>query len=156
MSNDGPLDDAFGLTPQPKGSKELITDQLLNGDSNLKNDYEYARKNMQSLIETGITALDELASVAEQSQNPRAYEVLASLIKTLAETNKDLLNLTGLRRTIEPSTVQTNQTINSVNNAVFIGTNAELQKALKSIQSEMPNFVKSQNNGRPIIDGEAT
>lgn len=156
MSNDGPLDDAFGLTPQPKDSKELITNQLLNGDSNLKNDYEYARKNMQSLIETGINALDELASVAEQSQNPRAYEVLASLIKTLAETNKDLLNLTGLRRTIEPSTVQTNQTINSVNNAVFIGTNAELQKALKSIQNEMPNFVKSQNNGRLIIDGEAT
>lgn len=152
MSNDGNMDDAFGLGPKPEEPKRALIEQFNNSDSKLQNDYEYARRNMQALLETGANALEELANVARQSQNARTYEVLAGLIKTLSDTNKDLLNLTGIRREIEPNTVSTtNQTINSVNNALFIGSTADLHKMLKKVQSG--EFFKSDDD-RPIIDGE--
>jgi len=38
-------------------------------------------------------AVDELAIIARDSQHPRAYEVMATLIKNMSDMNKDLLEI---------------------------------------------------------------
>ena len=53
---------------------------------NVSDDYDYARGNMINIIEKGSEALDGILNVANQSQNPRSYEVVATIIKTMADT----------------------------------------------------------------------
>jgi hypothetical protein len=123
MINDT-IGDALGLTPiqqvLPKVKKESI---------DTVTDYQYARGNMINILEKGNEALDGMLDVAGQSQHPRAYEVVATLIKTLADTNKDLIELAKKTKEIERlDGVEAPQTIN---NNLFVGSTTELQKLLK-------------------------
>lgn len=123
MINDA-IGDALGLTPiqevLPKAKKESI---------DAVTDYQYARGNMLNILEKGNQALDGMLDVADQSQHPRAYEVVATLIKTLADTNKDLIELAKKTKELEKMDgVEGPQTIN---NNLFVGSTTELQKLLK-------------------------
>ena len=92
-------------------------------------DYEYARNNLKGLIENGKEVMQNIIFVAKESESPRSYEVVGQLIKTLAETNKDLLDLAKkskeLRQEKEQKSGETN-----ITNALFVGSTAELQKLL--------------------------
>ena len=123
MINDT-ISDALGLTPMqevlPKVKRESIDSVT---------DYQYARGNMLNILEKGNQALDGMLDVADQSQHPRAYEVVATLIKTLADTNKDLIELAKKTKELERlDGVEAPQTIN---NNLFVGSTTELQKLLK-------------------------
>ena len=95
--------------------------------STVSGDFDYARGNMVNILEKGNEALSDMLEFAQRSQHPRGYEVVATLIKTLAETNKDLLELSKKKQELEgekgPSTVHNN---------LFVGSSAELLKMLKS------------------------
>ena len=66
--------------------------------------------------------------------SPRAYEVVATLIKTLADTNKDLIDLAKKTKEIERlDGVEAPQTIN---NNLFVGSTTELQKLLKKTNEQ--------------------
>lgn len=104
-----------------------IVEAKTETESRVKDDFEYARGNMIAILERGNEALSDMLDFAQQAQHPRGYEVVATLIKTLAETNKDLLELSKKKKDLEgesgPSTV---------NNNLFVGSSAELLKMLKS------------------------
>ena len=74
--------------------------------------------------------MDDMLNVAQQMQHPRAYEVLATLIKTLSDTNKDLLDLHKKKRELEIG--DDSQGPKTINNNLFVGSTAELQKLLKN------------------------
>ena len=57
------------------------------------NDYEYTRETLYDLIEKGREGIQEMIEVARQSEHPRAYEVLAGLIKDTAATSERLMDL---------------------------------------------------------------
>lgn len=99
-------------------------------DNQLENDFEYARRNMYDIIEKGQEALIGIMDVAGQSQHPRAYEVMANLIKTMAETNKDLLELNKKKKELMPKDEAPDSPKNVTNN-LFVGSTAELQAMLK-------------------------
>ena len=63
-------------------------------------------------------------------QHPRAYEVAANLVKTMVEANKELLDLQKKKKEIEKIEAKSNP--QTVNNNLFVGSTAELLKALKS------------------------
>ena len=90
-------------------------------------DYEYVRNNLQEIIETGSTALQGIVELAESSDHPRAYEVVGQIMRQLAETNKDLIDLQKDMKKIknEESAKKVTQ------NAIFMGSTAELQKFLR-------------------------
>ena len=56
-------------------------------------DYKLSRKTFRSLITKGSTAIEDMTDLARESESPRAYEVLATLIKTVSDTTKDLYDL---------------------------------------------------------------
>jgi hypothetical protein len=95
------------------------------------NDTEFARKNIKQLIDTGNKSLEQLAAIADQSEHPRAFEVLAGLMKNLADMNKDLLELQKRKRDLAPKETSPANGV-SIDKAVFVGSTAELVKMIKS------------------------
>jgi predicted house-cleaning noncanonical NTP pyrophosphatase (MazG superfamily) len=99
-------------------------------DIAVEDDYEYARNNLRGLIENGKEVMQNIIFVAKESESPRSYEVVGQLIKTLADTNKDLLELAKKSKELKQSS---NENVGETNitNALFVGSTAELQKLLK-------------------------
>lgn len=94
----------------------------------IDDDFEYARGNLIAVIEKGQEALSGVVDVAGMSQHPRAYEVVATLVKAVSDANKDLLELQKRKRDLkgEDSSAPT-----TVNNNLFVGSTAELQQLIK-------------------------
>ena len=95
-------------------------------------DYNYTRENYYNLIERNQDAVEEMLEIAKQSEHPRAFEVVGQLIKSGLEANKELMNLHKTKKDLT-----TEKTPNQVTNqAVFVGSTAELQKLLKVKRGE--------------------
>ena len=102
--------------------------KLEKGKDNHTLDYEYTRGNLYSLIEKGQEALDRIMEVAEDGQQPRAFEVVSQLIKNVADTTDKLIDLQLKMKDLNQEQAKGPST---VNNALFVGSTAELQKLLK-------------------------
>ncbi len=115
------------VTETPEGGCAKRKDQLENV-SDPDQDYEYTRGNLYSLIEKGQEAMNGILEVAQETDSPRAYEVAGQLIKSVGDTTDKLLDLQKKMKDLgEDKSGPTNVT----NNAIFVGSTAELQKALK-------------------------
>jgi K+-transporting ATPase c subunit len=116
---------------EPIEIKEKVTTDLVTIESgtDIDIDANFARENIKQLISSGNIALGELATVANQSESPRAYEVLATMMKNLADMNKDLLELQKRKRDLQPK--ETTQNLN-IDKAVFVGSTTELLKMIKA------------------------
>ena len=127
------LNDAFNVESEvvPEKTKEIQkVEEAASSVQDIKKDYEYTRGNLYSIIEKGQEALNGILELAQESEMPRAYEVAGQLIKNVADATDKLIDLQKKLKDIEeekpvrgPSTV---------NNALFVGSTAELQKLLKS------------------------
>ena len=105
-----------------------IEDNKKDVRDNIVDDFEYARGNMIAVIEKGQEALSGILDVATMSQHPRSYEVVATLVKAVADANKDLLDLSKKRKDLEKVENGGPQT---VNNNLYLGSTADLLKLLK-------------------------
>jgi len=134
MKNDfNKIDEALNTTSEivdvtPVKKEKELPDRLTKDD--VEKDYEYTRANLYSLIEKGQEVLNGIMELAEESQSPRAYEVAGQLLKSVADTTDKFLKLQkDLKDINEESKGPTNVT----NNAMFVGSTAELQKMLKQM-----------------------
>jgi hypothetical protein len=96
----------------------------------MDDDFDQARQALKRMITKGETALDDMMNIARQSDHPRAFEVTGQLIKTVAETAKDLLALQKAKRELQPQEAQPQQ-IGTQNNIVFAGSTTDLLRALR-------------------------
>jgi Terminase DNA packaging enzyme len=94
----------------------------------IDSDYEYTRTQLYSLIEKGQDAIDGILDIAQASEHPRTYEVAGQLIKNVADITDKLLDLQKKMKDLNQE-VKSGPT--TVNNALFVGSTAELQKLLK-------------------------
>jgi len=139
------LDDAFNVdvSDTPEGGCATRKDQLTNvtpnvgitkpdrlTKSDIDKDYEYTRGNLYSIIEKGQEAINGILELAQESEMPRAYEVAGQLIKSVSDATDKLMDLQKKLKDVEEETQQKGP--NTVNNALFVGSTAELQKLLKS------------------------
>lgn len=101
-------------------------------DSDVQEDIAFARSNIRNLIKQGTSAVGDILEVARASEHPRAYEVVSTLIKTMADMNKDLLDIQKkkIELTGEKPKTENQQTIN-VDKAVFVGSTTDLIKKIK-------------------------
>jgi LPS O-antigen subunit length determinant protein (WzzB/FepE family) len=74
--------------------------------------------------------------VAAETQSPRAYEVVATLIKSVADVNKDLLALHQKIKEIKKTEVDASSTT-ITHNSLFVGSTSDLQKLLKGKLQEL-------------------
>ena len=131
------LDDAFNITPtevevdqtevkEPVGIQK--PDRLTKDD--VEKDYEYTRGNLYSIIEKGQEAINGILELAQDSEMPRAYEVAGQLIKSVSDATDKLMDLQKKVKDVNEDTPQKGP--NTVNNALFVGSTAELAKLLKN------------------------
>ena len=131
------LDDAFNITPTQVEVDE--TDVVVGVDrekpdrltkDDITKDYEYTRGNLYSIIEKGQEAINGILELAQDSEMPRAYEVAGQLIKSVSDATDKLMDLQKKLKDVEEETTQKGP--NTVNNALFVGSTAELAKLLKN------------------------
>ena len=92
-------------------------------------DYEYTRGNLYSIIEKGQEAINGILELAQESEMPRAYEVAGQLIKSVSDATDKLMDLQKKLKDVNEE--QENKGPTTVNNALFVGSTADLQKLLK-------------------------
>jgi len=135
MNSDTRIDEILEITslvPTPEIKPEPASRIKPNSDSDVKHDdidYNYARENYYNLIERNQDAVEEMLEIAKQSEHPRAFEVVGQLIKSGLDANKELM---ALHKTKKELSIEKSGGDVNVNNAVFVGSTAELQKLLKS------------------------
>ena len=131
------LNDTFNITPtevevdqtevkEPVGIQK--PDRLTKDD--IEKDYEYTRGNLYSIIEKGQEAINGILELAQDSEMPRAYEVAGQLIKSVSDATDKLMDLQKKLKDVEEENKQKGPS--TVNNALFVGSTAELQKLLKN------------------------
>lgn len=105
-------------------------------DDSAKNDFELARINIHEAIQTGKNAMDTLVDIATQSQHPRAFEVLAKLMDSTVSASKELLEIQKKIREISAADAPISSKAQTVNNNLFVGSTAELQRLIKDMNKE--------------------
>lgn len=93
------------------------------------NDFEYARQVYHDILAKGSQAMDEMIGVATATEHPRAFEVLSTMMKTLADVNGNLIDLHKKKKDFNKSDTATALPGATTNN-VFFGSTADLQKML--------------------------
>ena len=91
-------------------------------------DYEYTRGNLYSIIEKGQEAIDGILELAQDSEMPRAYEVAGQLIKSVSDATDKLMDL---QKKLKDVGEESSRKPTTVNNALFVGSTADLAKLLK-------------------------
>ena len=122
-------------TTSKNSSIEKI-EKISSSFDDIKKDYDYTRGNLYSLIEKGQEAINGILELAQESEMPRAYEVAGQLIKNVADATDKLMDLQKKLKDIEEEKIGKSST--TVNNALFVGSTAELAKLLKQ-QTENEN-----------------
>lgn len=113
-------------------SEETKSAEIVKEEENVDatKDYEYTRGELYRLIEQGQEAVQGALEVAQESGHPRAFEVAVNAMKQVADMSDKLIDLQQKMKNLNkdeekkgPSSV--------TNNAIFLGSTAELQKMLK-------------------------
>jgi hypothetical protein len=127
------LDETFNVeSVEVEVQKDVISskiEKIKTNSEDIRKDYEYTRGNLYSIIEKGQEAINGILELAQESEMPRAYEVAGQLIKNVADATDKLLTLQQKLKDVEDEKDLKGPT--TVNNALFVGSTAELQKLLK-------------------------
>ena len=133
MANDEDIiSQVLDLSPIEKDNAPLPTTYRPSLDvddaKQIETDTTYVRQNLYDLIEKGHSAIDELLAIADQSQHPRSYEVLATMIKTMVDTNKDLMDMHEKKKKLKGEIQSPSE--KTVNNNLFVGSTSDLLKII--------------------------
>lgn len=131
------IDDALGLNPLPAIVDETGPSNLpaLTNEEQVGEDVEEARDNIHNAIGLSQQAVQDMLVIAQQSQHPKAYEVLNSMIKTYADVSMGLVDLQMKRQRLNGKGNSAGGDPQTVNNNLFVGSTAELQQMLEKMKN---------------------
>lgn len=125
------IENAVEVIP-PQKQVEVINTP--HEDNDIEADYNLSRRTFRSLIDKGNAAMENLTDLAKESESPRAYEVLATMMRTIADTTKDLYDLQ--KKTKDLKGERREEPTVTVKKAVFVGTPSDLLKRIKEQKDE--------------------
>ena len=135
-NHDDKIAETLDLTPVDNKTEVVKVEPA--EDQKLENDFQYARENLYNIIERGTDALNGIVELANQSQHPRSFEVVADLVRTLSGANKDLLDIQKKMRDLDPDKHKPQK----VENNLFIGATKELTDLLEGGARKIPTKKK--------------
>lgn len=130
ISNDSIVPDVVENTEESLSE----IDNLKSTINDIRDDYEYTRNNLYSLVKKGQDAINGALELAQETEMPRAYEVAGQLIKNVSDVTDKLMDLQKKLKDIEESSISKGPT--NVTNALFVGSTAELAKLLKNKEKD--------------------
>ena len=142
------LSDVLGIEHDIPENKEVgneivpyslvVSEEPIDTNKDQEDDYRLARQVLRNLIVKGNDAIDEISQIARHNESARGYEVVSTLIKTVADTTKDLYNVQKMTKDLkgpdpdtDPRKKSTDAGNINVEQAVFVGSAAELLDAIK-------------------------
>lgn len=131
------LDDALGLNPMAQfdDHKTNLPAVVSQTDSEqVEEDIEKVHENLNNAIDLSQTAVQDMLSIAQQSQHPKAYEVLNAMIKTYADISMGLVDLQAKKAKLVAKKPEGEA--QTINNNLFVGSTAELQQMLENMKSK--------------------
>lgn len=133
--------------PMVVDRESVIQNHHDNVIDNAKDDYEFIRTNLKAIVETNVKALSGLAKVAQESESPRAYEVLSTYMKQMTDANESLMKLHKDAKEITTPVGGAGDDSGGVTNNYFAGSTEDLLDLVESMDKK----------GKSItIDGEST
>lgn len=130
------LNDAFDIEVESEIVSYQVEEKNIKKDTtDIIKDYEYSRATLTSLVDKGQEAIDNVLELAQETDSPRAYEVVGQLIKTVTDSAEKLMDIQKKLKDLE----QEKQTTNVTNNALFVGTTNEVLSMLKNELKLKPN-----------------
>lgn len=125
------IEDSLGIAKSDE-KVEIMKPEVVpeRSKDDVTKDYEYTRGNLYSIIEKGQEAINGILELAQESDQPRAYEVAGQLIKSVSDATDKLMDLQ--KKLKEVNAEEKEKGPSTVNNALFVGSTAELAKMLKS------------------------
>jgi len=136
-SSNEKISDALNIKFTPEETTSIVKPVPEKEFTDLTGDFNSARQNISSLIDTGMTALDGILKVATESDSPRAYEVLSNMIRTLSEMNKDLMDIHEKMSNTESKKITVK---NTTNNSIYVGSTSDLQNLINRERSPLKVF----------------
>ena len=138
MKTNESLSKALGIENEveiipPKALEPIINTP--HEDDDIKADYNLSRRTFRDLINKGNQAMESLTDLAKESESPRAYEDLATMMRTVADTTKDLYDLQKKTKDLRGQDKNDQPSVN-VEKAVFVGSTADLLKQIKENKPE--------------------
>ena len=128
MSTFDGLNKVFGDEPSELQKAVEKSKSLRTDTPDIQQDYETSRAQLHNLVMKGQEAVDGILDVARASDHPRAYEVAATTIKAVGDVTDKLIDLQGKMKELDKEEKKGPST---VNNTMFVGSTADLQKMLK-------------------------
>jgi hypothetical protein len=104
--------------------KEEKIDELLDKD------FELIRGVLHSTLSKSQEALDCVLELAQETNSPRAYEVVGMIVKSINDTSNQVMEHHKKKKDLKKDTSDSGPT-NITNNALLFCTTAELSKMLK-------------------------
>ena len=129
------MDEIFGIESTEikpiENKSEIIPAKSsvpINVEDDLTDDYQQSRENLQTIIDQGKEAMEDILRIARESEHPRAFEVYGTLLKNMVDANKELLNIQKQMRDMNGKKEVNNTTIDK---AIFLGSTKDLSALLK-------------------------
>lgn len=123
------LDVQADIVPASKPTPKKKPERVIDIDHDVKKDYDYTRGQLYDVIEKGQEALSGILDVANNTDHPRAYEVAGQLVKSVSDAAEKLIELQKKMQDLEEGPKSKQKITN--NNALFVGSTAELSKLIK-------------------------
>ena len=124
---DKQLDEILNIESDIKEKTQVV--KLPERSENIETDYRYARENLYGLVERGQDAIEGILQLSKETEHPRAYEVAGQLIKNVGDVADKLIDLQKKMKDLDED--EKKNSPSTVNNTMFIGSTADLQKMLK-------------------------
>jgi Terminase DNA packaging enzyme len=121
----------FDVEPDKSSPTKTISGGTFDAN-NFQKDYELVQSNLKDLIGNGNVALESALKVATESDSPRAFEVVAILLKTMADLNNNVLDV---HKKAKDTTATNTTKVTQNNNSVFVGSTKDLQNLLNKDRS---------------------
>jgi hypothetical protein len=130
------LENALGLNPMAQfdDKKDLVPAVIQTDSEQLEDDVEQVRENLTNAIDLSQTAVQDMLTIAQQSQHPKAYEVLNAMIKTYADISMGLVDLQAKKAKLIAKKPDGEGQI--INNNLFVGSTSDLLKMIEEMKSK--------------------
>jgi hypothetical protein len=122
------MEDIFDIEVSESKTEIIDTESKENVDT--QKDYEYTRGELYRLISQGQEAVQGALEVAQESGHPRAFEVAVNAMKQVSDMTDKLIDLQQKMKNLSKEESKKGPT-SVTNNAIFLGSTADLQKMLK-------------------------
>ena len=141
-----PSENLPAVIEEPTKPAEVFEDPIVK---DAEEDFAQARERIKNISKMGEDALDDMIALATVGESARMFEAAAAMAKVVLDTNRRLLELHKDRKELIRKDVQivpgkTNIAMpgsGPIENAVFVGTTAELQA-----------LITNRNGDKPVID----